>query len=324
MKPKRRFLVIQDAHDAASARGGKCLSSELSKGIMTMVSWECKEGHQWVARLNNVRNQGQWCPQCSHVAPLSLQDAHDIAAAHDGQCISTIYVNYTSPLDWTCKNGHTWSATMSSVRGCSQWCRKCHYVSISGSSFSIEDAQRLATSNGGECLSTAYVDIYSKLEWRCDEGHEWKANLNAIKNNGYWCRKCKTKKSRKTWMANYGVDNPNKDPAIRLKGAKACNNYVTLFHWKTNEEVICQGSYERRVVEYLNRLNIDFRWQVPFALSDGRTYIVDFYDVSRDVYVEIKGWWRDDARDKHDLFRSDNPGLAVEVWDKSTLKELNI
>ena len=38
------------------------------------------------------------------------------------------------------------------------------------------------------------------------------------------------------------------------------------------------------------------------AIVDGKAYLPDFYVPSLGVYVEVKGWWRDDARQKFDAF----------------------
>jgi hypothetical protein len=58
-----RHRNIQDMHSLAVSRGGKCLSEEYVNSI-TPLMWECKEGHQWQARPNNVFF-GTWCPICA-------------------------------------------------------------------------------------------------------------------------------------------------------------------------------------------------------------------------------------------------------------------
>ena len=53
--------------------------------------------------------------------------------------------------------------------------------------------QALAKERGGKCLSTAYGDAHTKLQWQCQEGHEWEATLSTVKlrlKKGYWCLKC--------------------------------------------------------------------------------------------------------------------------------------
>lgn len=53
----------------------------------------------------------------------------------------------------------------------------------------IRDMQELASSRGGQCLSTEYVDTKTKLKWECAFGHEWEATPRLLKA-GHWCPEC--------------------------------------------------------------------------------------------------------------------------------------
>lgn len=116
----------------------------------------------------------------------------------------------------------------------------------------------------------------------------------------------------------------NHDPALIMKRQlKASDNYIVI-HWKTQQVLQCRGFWEKSVIGWLNNNKIDFDWQIPFKLPDGRTYIIDFFDKLRNTYVEIKGWWRDDAKEKFDLFKNTNPDLIIEIWGKAELLSKNI
>jgi hypothetical protein len=49
--------------------------------------------------------------------------------------------------------------------------------------------QEMAVCRGGRCLSTEYVDIKTKLRWKCAFGHEWEASARLLKT-GHWCPEC--------------------------------------------------------------------------------------------------------------------------------------
>ena len=53
----------------------------------------------------------------------------------------------------------------------------------------MRDMQELASSRGGQCLSTEYVDTKTKLKWKCAFGHEWEATPRLLKA-GHWCPEC--------------------------------------------------------------------------------------------------------------------------------------
>jgi predicted nuclease of restriction endonuclease-like RecB superfamily len=48
----------------------------------------------------------------------------------------------------------------------------------------------------------------------------------------------------------------------------------------------------------------------------------DFYVVDLDVYVEVKGWWRDDAREKFNAFVSEYPALKCALVMKEQLEAI--
>ena len=55
--------------------------------------------------------------------------------------------------------------------------------------YTIRDMQKLALSRGGQCLSTQFVDVKTKLKWKCAFGHEWEATPRLLKV-GHWCPEC--------------------------------------------------------------------------------------------------------------------------------------
>ncbi len=55
--------------------------------------------------------------------------------------------------------------------------------------YTLEDMQKLAKARGGQCLSTEYVDIKSKLKWKCGFGHEFEAIPRPLLA-GHWCPEC--------------------------------------------------------------------------------------------------------------------------------------
>ena len=42
----------------------------------------------------------------------------------------------------------------------------------------------------GKCLSTEYVNVYTKMKWECKCKHTWDSTFNNIKNCKTWCPTC--------------------------------------------------------------------------------------------------------------------------------------
>lgn len=58
-------LTIEEMHEMASKRCGKCLSEEYINST-TKLEWECEHGHRWFARPANIKyGKKSWCPFCS-------------------------------------------------------------------------------------------------------------------------------------------------------------------------------------------------------------------------------------------------------------------
>jgi hypothetical protein len=124
----------------------------------------------------------------------TLKEMQDIAKTMDGKCLSKKYVNSHIKLRWKCKKGHVWEAIPSNIKQ-GHWCPKCKNTKIGDSlRLNIEEMQDIAKERGGECLSKKYTNSWTKLRWRCKEGHVWKSTPNNIKHQGSWCPICARKK----------------------------------------------------------------------------------------------------------------------------------
>jgi len=301
------------AKQIANERGGECISEEYFN-IETKMHWKCKEKHQWFATLHNIIGKNSWCHKCANkqrsekqrlINGLSI--AQEIAKKHGGRCLSNEYINSCAKIYLECKNKHTWYARLNDIQY-GKWCKKCAYIEngerhkISGLSI----AQEIAKKHGGRCLSNEYINSCVKMKWRCKLLHIWHATLSSIKSSDSWCPEC-----------GY------------LKSAKSQTNSTILKHWKTDKDLVCQASWEKAVVNYLNNNKINFRWQsktfkTPFLKLNGenRTYRPDLYLFSTKQWIEIKGYFRKDAQEKWDWFHKEHPNS--ELWNKKKLKEMGL
>lgn len=118
-------LTLEDMQIIAKSRGGKCLSTEYVN-YKSDLEWECKKEHKWFAPARGVKSNGNWCLICSGHAPLTIQEMQDLAKARGGECLSKVYVNSYTPLEWKCGKGHkSWFAVADSVKNSGSWCPDC-------------------------------------------------------------------------------------------------------------------------------------------------------------------------------------------------------
>lgn len=177
-----RKYSIEDMRSWARSHGGQCLSAEY-KNPHTKLLWQCTRGHSWPAIPCNVR-QGSWCAICRRTAKLSLEKMHAHARSKGGKCLSDVYVNVRTPLEWECAEGHRWPGDADHVINRGRWCPTCGKYR-----YTLSDMQAIARERGGECLSDSYQNCLQTLTWKCAVGHVWPAQgMNIVA--GTWCPKC--------------------------------------------------------------------------------------------------------------------------------------
>ncbi len=54
----------------------------------------------------------------------------------------------------------------------------------------LEEVQSAAKFRGGECLSHNFIDMRTKLKWKCAFGHEFEATPILVLRAGHWCPEC--------------------------------------------------------------------------------------------------------------------------------------
>jgi hypothetical protein len=84
-----------------------------------------------------------------------------------------------------------------------------------------------------------------------------------------------------------------------------------------------RSTYEARFANLLSSQNIDWLYEPKyFDVGNNKVYLPDFYLPSYDVYVEVKGWWRDDAKEKFEAFISIYSNLKYSLIMLDELKRL--
>ncbi|MBC5992414.1 zinc-ribbon domain-containing protein [Pontibacter cellulosilyticus] len=182
------FDKLAELKDLAVSRDGLLLSTEYFDTKRRYL-WQCKAGHQWWAKADNVK-QGKWCRTCAGLDRKTIGEMQRIASKRGGVCLSEAYGGSQSPLLWRCKEGHEWSAIPNNVlRG--SWCPKCRDKKTGEKKrrYQLEDLVKFAQSKGGESLSKRYTITHAKYPWKCTKGHCFEMTFDKVMQ-GYWCPYC--------------------------------------------------------------------------------------------------------------------------------------
>ncbi|MGD0712097.1 MAG: hypothetical protein ABR968_13070 [Bacteroidales bacterium] len=169
----------------AKEKGGACLSNEYVTA-KTPLLWKCKEGHQWKASPNQIKSCDSWCPSCANAPSYTLKDIHEIATKKGGICLSKVYINSKTKLEFMCSEGHVWKTLPYNVFK-QYWCPIC---SMERRRDNIETYRKIAAKHGGRLLSKKYIHCKMVLIWECSKGHKWEAVARSIKYQKSWCPIC--------------------------------------------------------------------------------------------------------------------------------------
>lgn len=115
--------TISDMRLLAEQLGGKCLSGKY-KGTHQKLRWECNKRHKFNAAPTNVIS-GHWCPECAGQKRSTIEEMKRMAEERGGECLSDVYVNGKTKLEWKCAKRHRWMALPSNVKNKGSWCPFC-------------------------------------------------------------------------------------------------------------------------------------------------------------------------------------------------------
>jgi hypothetical protein len=178
---------LKPIQDRARERGGECLS-DVYNGRTAKYRFRCGQGHEWeVAGIEIMRKA--WCPQCffeRRRRPNGMAELQQAAKDRGGVCLSDSYIGVKHEYGFRCRLGHEWFMRGAQILA-GGWCATCRRSERQ--TRGLESMRALANARGGSCLSDAYIDNETKLEWECAKGHRWWSRPRQI-TSGNWCAQC--------------------------------------------------------------------------------------------------------------------------------------
>lgn len=181
-------ITINECQKYAESKGGKCLSEEYDPYAKT--KWQCgKCNHIFDSKYRYMKSDKSWCPKCAGRLNNNIDICHKIAKERGGKCLSDVYKDNKKYLKWECSEGHQWETSLDMIKNSKQWCPNCAGVA----KLNIDICHKIAKERGGKCLTEEYSNIRTLIEWECDKGHKWKANIHNVKDSESWCPYCSGK-----------------------------------------------------------------------------------------------------------------------------------
>jgi len=127
------------------------------------------------------------------------------------------------------------------------------------------------------------------------------------------CRQCANKK-HSIWMTG------------RFKGKNSFAFGKVPSHGKREiyKNILMRSSWEVNFAQWCDLSGIKWEYESKtFDLGD-TTYTPDFYLSEFDLWIEVKGYWRDDAKKKYSLFKRKYPQSKIKLLMEKELKHMGI
>lgn len=185
----------------------------------------------------------------------------------------------------------------------------------------------------GRCLKQYYcidcgVEISSNSGFRGNGRCHKCDNIN--KKGKSFFSQTQFKKGQHPW--NYGLTKKT-DKRVQKQAQKITGKNNGVFsnptlnkHFKAGKynNIYFRSSYEMAYAKYLDSKNIKWKYEeITFNLGY-TTYIPDFYLPKINEYIEIKGFWFGDSKNKFKLFKKLYPKIQIKVLYQKDLQKLNV
>ncbi len=160
----------------------ECLSKEY-KNAHAKLLFKCNKNHLFLMSWHDFTRRHS-CPVCSKRKKKTINEIREYVHKFKYECLSKKYKNACTKLKFKCPEGHIFEMAWSSFqRG-----QRCPYCS-GNKKKNIEEIKEYAKRFNYKCLSEEYKNAHSKLEFKCDKGHIYKAEW-ACFQQGQRCPIC--------------------------------------------------------------------------------------------------------------------------------------
>jgi len=187
--------------------------STFTEGSGKKMEWICSVGHVWTAQIGARSRLNEGCPFCTNQKVLTgyndLQTTHPhLAKEATGWDPTALNAGSVKRVAWKCPLGHRYQSTIRDRARRGTNCSVCagRIVLIGFNDLAFSNPW-LAKESFGWDPTTLTSGSQKSVNWKCQDGHIWKAKIANRSILGRGCPTC----------AKTGYD-PNKDGFLYLLG----------------------------------------------------------------------------------------------------------
>jgi len=102
---------------------GKYISG-VYENQLSKILVECEKGHRWEVRCNSLLSKKSWCRECVGTKKRNIEEMLVIGKERGGKCLSKVYINDFTKLEWECCDGHNFWTSPNNIKH-GKWCPEC-------------------------------------------------------------------------------------------------------------------------------------------------------------------------------------------------------
>jgi len=187
-------------------KNGTLTPEQVFPGSSRRVWWQCGHGHEWQATIASRAKDGNGCPVCAGKKVVPGENdlvtlAPEIAAEwhptkNEGLRPEQIHPHSPRGVWWRCEKGHEWKAAVSARVLQKSGCPICANKTVQAGENDLATlAPEIAaewdpTKNGGLTPRDVGPGSHVRVWWRCEKGHEWRAQVQTRVKRGSGCPVC--------------------------------------------------------------------------------------------------------------------------------------
>ncbi len=133
----------------------------------------------------------------------ALEKIKEYAKSISFEVVDNSYNSTTQKIKVICPNNHTTEVNYKNWKTAVNKCQSCPIVIKPREKLSYDDVKKIFSDDNFELLSTEYLGIAQKLEYKCSCGEINCSSLNNFKKMTYGCKKCAYILIGKQFMCQY-------------------------------------------------------------------------------------------------------------------------
>lgn len=156
--------------------------------VDSVLTFKCKCGEEFERDWRHVKRGQVKCKKCCGNKKYTIEEVKNKCRELGIECLSKEYKNNKAKMDFKCSCGRSFSRAWADVVNngqthCSVCCHSTPYT--------LDEVNEICNSLGIVCLEDKYVNVNTKMKFKCSCGEIFEKTFTQIVNlNQFRCKKC--------------------------------------------------------------------------------------------------------------------------------------